>query len=111
MKIIDIKQQLSTRNKNWVFVKVITDKDLYGWGEATVEWKTRAVIGAIEDLKPLLIGKDPKYKTKFSNNDKTRFWKLGIIGMSAVSGIEHALWDILGKSLSTCLAITWWKSS
>ena len=40
MKIIDIKTTIvNAEMRNWVFVKVITDKDLYGWGEATVEWK------------------------------------------------------------------------
>ena len=101
MKIIDIKTKIvNAEMRNWVFVKVITDQDLYGWGEATVEWKTRAVVGAIEDLKPLLVGKDPRnIKQNFQIMTKHGFWKLGVIGMSAVSGIEHALWDILGKSL------------
>ena len=103
MKIIDIKTTIvNAEMRNWVFVKVITDSDLYGWGEATVEWKTRAVVGAIEDLKPLLVGKDPRnIKQNFQIMTKHGFWKLGVIGMSAVSGIEHALWDILGKSLNT----------
>ena len=61
MKIIDIKTTIvNAEMRNWVFVKVITDDDIYGWGEATVEWKTRSVVGAIEDIKPLLIGKDPR---------------------------------------------------
>ena len=103
MKIVDIKTTIvNAEMRNWVFVKIITDKDLYGWGEATVEWKTRAVVGAIEDLKPLLVGKDPRnIKQNFQIMTKHGFWKLGVIGMSAVSGIEHALWDILGKSLNT----------
>ena len=33
---------------------------LHGWGEATLEWKTRGVVGAIEDLAPLVIGRDPR---------------------------------------------------
>ena len=54
MKIKDIQTKIvNAEMRNWVFVKVITDSDIYGWGEATVEWKTRAVAGAIEDLKPL----------------------------------------------------------
>ena len=61
MKIKDIQTKIvNAEMRNWVFVKVITDSDIYGWGEATVEWKTRAVAGAIEDLKPLLVGKDPR---------------------------------------------------
>ena len=38
--------------RNWVFVRVETDQPgLFGWGEATLEWKTRAVVGALEDLE------------------------------------------------------------
>ena len=103
MKITDIQTLIvNAEMKNWVFVKILTDEGIYGWGESTVEWKTRAVVGAIEDLKPLIIGKDPRnIKQNFQIMTKHGFWKLGIIGMSAISGIEHAMWDILGKSLNT----------
>ena len=47
--------------RNWIFVKVETNIDgLYGWGEATLEWKTRSVVGAVADLEPLVIGLDPR---------------------------------------------------
>jgi galactonate dehydratase len=87
--------------RNWVFVRVETDQSgLYGWGEATLEWKTRAVAGAVEDLAPLLLGRDPRDIEQLVRvMKKQSFWRLGVIGMSAVSGIELALWDILGKSL------------
>jgi galactonate dehydratase len=87
--------------RNWVFVKVETDEPgLFGWGEATLEWKTRAVVGAIEDLAPLLIGRDPRdIEQAVRVMTKQSFWRLGAVGMSAVSGIELALWDILGKHL------------
>jgi galactonate dehydratase len=87
--------------RNWIFVKVTTDVDgLYGWGEATLEWKTRAVVGAIEDLTPLLIGRDPRdIEQAVRVMTKHSFWRLGSIGMSAISGIEIALWDIFGKEL------------
>ncbi len=87
--------------RNWVFVRVETDEPgLYGWGEATLEWKTRAVVGAIEDLAPLVLGRDPRdIEQAVRVMRKHSFWRLGAIGMSAVSGIEIALWDILGKSL------------
>jgi galactonate dehydratase len=87
--------------RNWVFVKVETDTPgLYGWGEATLEWKTRAVVGALEDLEAFLIGQDPR-DIEQCHQIMTRhgFWRLGVEGMSAISGIEIALWDILGKSL------------
>ena len=89
--------------RNWVFVRVETDvPGLIGWGEATLEWKTRAVTGAIADLEPLLIGQDPRdIEQCFQIMTRHGFWRMGIIGMSAISGIEIALWDILGKSLDT----------
>jgi galactonate dehydratase len=87
--------------RNWVFVRVETDTPgLVGWGEATLEWKTRAIVGAIDDLAPLLVGRDPRdIEQAFQILTRHGFWRLGVIGMSAVSGIETALWDILGKSL------------
>ena len=87
--------------RNWVFVKAETDDPgLFGWGEATLEWKTRAVVGAVEDLAVLLFGLDPRdIEQAVRVMTKHSFWRLGAIGMSAVSGIELALWDILGKHL------------
>ena len=61
MKITKIETLVcNARMRNWVFVKVITDQaGLWGWGEATLEWHTRAVVGAVEDVAQLLIGEDP----------------------------------------------------
>ena len=43
--------------RNWVFVKVETDQPgLYGWGEGTLEWKTRGVVGTVEDMAPIVTG-------------------------------------------------------
>jgi galactonate dehydratase len=87
--------------RNWIFVRVDTDEPgLFGWGEATLEWKTRAVVGAVEDLAPLLADQDPR-DIEHCRQILTRhgFWRMGVVGMSAISGIEIALWDILGKSL------------
>ncbi|RFC67575.1 MULTISPECIES: galactonate dehydratase [Mesorhizobium] len=103
MKITSITTRIvNAEMRNWVFVKVETDQDgLWGWGEATLEWKTRAVAGAIEDLAPLLIGRDPRdIEQAVRILRKHSFWRLGVIGMSAISGIEMALWDIFGKSLN-----------
>jgi galactonate dehydratase len=87
--------------RNWIFVRVDTDQaGLFGWGEATLEWKTRSVVGAIDDLAPLAVGRDPRDIEKLVRiMKKHSFWRLGVIGMSAISGIEIALWDIYGKSL------------
>lgn len=103
MKITAIRTRVvNAEMRNWVFVRVETDvPGLYGWGEATLEWKTRAVVGAVEDLAPLLIGRDPRdIEQAVRAMKKQSFWRLGVIGMSAVSGIEVALWDILGKHLN-----------
>jgi len=61
MKIINISTVVvNACMRNWIFVKVQTDvPGLHGWGEATFEWKTRAVVGCVEDLKPMIIGRDP----------------------------------------------------
>ncbi len=102
MKITAIRTVVvNAEMRNWVFVRVETDQPgLYGWGEATLEWKTRAVVGAVEDLAPLMIGRDPRdIEQAVRVMKKHSFWRLGVIGMSAVSGIEIALWDILGKAL------------
>ncbi|QKC95552.1 galactonate dehydratase [Mesorhizobium sp. NZP2298] len=100
MKITAITTRIvNAEMRNWVFVKVETDQPgLFGWGEATLEWKTRAVAGAVEDLSPLMIGHDPRdIEQAVRVMKKHSFWRLGVIGMSAISGIEMALWDIVGK--------------
>ena len=102
MKITGIRTLVvNAAMRNWVFVQVQTDQQgLVGWGEATLEWKTRAVVGAIEDLTPLLLGRDPRDVEQLVRVlTKHSFWRLGVIGMSAISGIEMACHDILGKSL------------
>jgi galactonate dehydratase len=86
--------------RNWVFVKVQTDEGLVGWGEATVEWKTRAVVGCVEDLASLVIGEDPRrVEHLFQTMVRQHFFRPGMVEGSAISGIEQACWDILGKSL------------
>ncbi len=100
VKITAIRTRVvNAEMRNWVFVRVETDvPGLYGWGEATLEWKTRAVVGAVEDLAPLVIGRDPRdIEQAVRVMKKQSFWRLGAIGMSAISGIEMALWDIMGK--------------
>ncbi|HLJ18370.1 MAG TPA: galactonate dehydratase, partial [Bryobacteraceae bacterium] len=88
--------------RNWVFVKLETSQaGLHGWGEASLEWKTRAVAGAIEDFAPLITGEDPtRIEYLYQKMYRQSFWRLGVIGMSAISGIEQACWDILGKTLN-----------
>lgn len=102
MKITGIKTVVvNAEMRNWIFVKVETDEaGLYGWGEASLEWKTRSVVGAVEDFVPMLVGEDPtRIEHLYQKMYRQSFWRLGVIGMSAISGIEQACWDILGKWL------------
>ncbi len=105
MKITAIETLVChARMRNWVFVKVITDQPgLFGWGEATLEWHTRGVVGAIEDLAQLLIGEDPtRVEHLWQMMWRQHFWHgNGIVRATAIAGIDIALWDILGKSLNT----------
>jgi len=101
MKITKIETQVcNARMRNWIFVKVVTDQPgLHGWGEATLEWHTRAVTGAIEDISQLLIGEDPtRIEHLWQMMYRQHFWHAnGIVRATAMSGIDIALWDILGK--------------
>jgi galactonate dehydratase len=102
MKITDVKTVVvNAEMRNWIFVKVITDQaGLFGWGEASLEWKTRAVVGAVEDFAPMLIGEDPRnIEHIYQKLYRHSFFRMGVIGMSAISGLEQACWDIFGKSL------------
>ncbi len=102
MKITGIETTVvNARMRNWIFVKVLTDQPgLWGWGEATLEWKTRGVVGSIEDLKPLILGQDPRrIEHIWQILHRQYFWRGGIVTMSAISGIDQALWDIKGKEL------------
>ncbi|NJN92848.1 MAG: galactonate dehydratase [Anaerolineales bacterium] len=103
MKITAVKTVVvNAQMRNWVFVKVETDQPgLYGWGEASLEWKTRAVVGAVEDFAPMLIGEEAdRIEHLYQKMYRQSFFRMGVIGMSAISGIEQALWDIRGKVLN-----------
>lgn len=103
MKIVRVETRVChARMRNWVFVKIITDQPgLIGWGEATLEWHTRSVVGAIEDLSVLLVGEDPRrIEHLWQMMYRQHFWHgHGIVRATAIAGIDLALWDILGKSL------------
>src|SRR5262249_54574633 len=92
---------VNTEMRNRVVCKVETDQaGLFGWGEGSLEWKTRSVVGAIEDIAPMVIGEDPnRIEHIYQKVYRQSFWRLGVIGMSAISAIEQALWDIRGKVL------------
>jgi len=104
MKIVAIQTHVChARMRNWVFVKVVTDQPgLYGWGEATLEWHTRAVCGAVADIESLLVSEDPtRVEYLWQMMHRQHFWHgNGIVRATAMAGIDIALWDIVGKVLS-----------
>jgi galactonate dehydratase len=103
MKITRLKTVVvNAEMRNWVFCKIETDQPgLFGWGEGSLEWKTRSVVGAIEDFAAVVVGEDPRrIEHLYQKMYRQSFWRLGVIGMSAISAIEQALWDIKGKILA-----------
>ena len=102
MKITAIKPILADGgHRVFVFVKIETDEPgLVGWGEASLEGKPRAVAGCIEDMEPMVLGQDPRrVEHCWQILYRSGFWRQGVIGLSAISGIDQALWDIKGKEL------------
>ena len=100
MKVTEVKTFLvHAVRQNWLFVKVTTDTGLTGWGEASVEAQENAVAACIDTLaKRSVIGQDPLNISKIWRQMYHQgFWRGGFIHMSAISGIDQALWDIAGK--------------
>ena len=102
MKITDIKTYIMDAYRtNWTFIKVETDEGIYGWGEASLGTQEMALSGCVEDLKRLIIGRNP-FEIEKMRFEVYRdiYWKGGPVLMSAISGIEMAMWDIMGKALN-----------
>ncbi len=101
MKVTQIKTFICHAYRtNWVFVKVITDSGLYGVGEATLEYREPTVVQAIKELERYLVGKDPHNIEAFWHDTyRDAYWRGGVVLMSALAGVEMALWDIKGKDL------------
>ena len=100
MKVTEVKTFLvHAVRQNWLFVKIETDTGLAGWGEASVEAQEHAVAACIDTLaKRSVIGEDPLNISKIWRQMYHQgFWRGGFIHMSAISGIDQALWDIAGK--------------
>lgn len=98
MRITDLKTfVVGNPWKNWVFVKLYTDEGITGLGEATGGLATKPNLADVEELRRHVIGEDPCHPERvWYKLHKARFYGVSI----AMSAIEQACWDILGKSLN-----------
>jgi galactonate dehydratase len=83
----------------WLFLKVETDAGISGWGEPVLEGRAQTVAAAVEELADYLVGKDPlRIEDHWTVLYRGGFYRGGGIHMSALAGIDQALWDIKGKA-------------
>ena len=101
MKITDIKTYVNCPGRNFVTIKIETDKGIYGLGDATLNGREMAVFAYIEEhIKPCLIGKDAhQIEDIWQYLYKGCYWRKGPVTMTAIAGIDMALWDIKGKAV------------
>ncbi len=84
----------------WMFLRMETDEGLVGWGEPVVEGRARSVEAAVAEIGGQLIGKDPaRINDHWQTLYRGAFYRGGAVFMSAIAGIDQALWDIKGKAL------------
>lgn len=85
----------------WLFLKIETDEGIAGWGEPVVEGRAATVQTAVTELMEYLIGKDPqRIEDHWNLMYRSGFYRGGPILMSAIAGIDQALWDIKGKAFN-----------
>ena len=100
MKITEVRVIVTCPTRNYVVVKILTDEPgLYGVGDATLNGRELAVASALtEHIAPLLIGRDPdRIEDTWQYLFRGTYWRGGPVLMTALAGIDMALWDIKGK--------------
>lgn len=96
MKIINVNTYFV--RPRWGFVEIETDGGITGWGEAVLEGHAAAVLSCVQEMKDYLIGQNPMdIEGLWSTMYRAGFYRGGGVLMSAISGIDQALWDIKGK--------------
>jgi galactonate dehydratase len=96
MKIAKIEQFFPLKRVR--LVKITTDTGIEGWGETTLEGKPKSVHAAVEELAEYLLGRDPlRIEHHWQHIYRSAFFRGGNVLMTALSGIDQALWDIAGK--------------
>jgi galactonate dehydratase len=82
----------------WLFLKLSTDEGLAGWGEPVIEGRAETVKAAVDEVREFLIGRDPdQIEDIWQGLYRGAFYRGGPILMSAIAGIDQALWDLKGK--------------
>jgi len=85
--------------RNWVFVKVLTDAGIHGWGEATLENREATVESCVQEMGTWLIDQDPlASEHHWQRLFRHGFWRGGVVLNSALAALDQALWDIRGKA-------------
>ncbi len=98
MKITALKTYIVP--PRWLFLKIETDEGVSGWGEPVIEGRALTVEAAVKELADYLVGKDPRLiEDHWTVMYRGGFYRGGPILMSAIAGIDQALWDIKGKAL------------
>ena len=99
MKIQNVKVFVTCPGRNFVTVKVVTEKGNYGLGDATLNGREMAVVAFLEEhIAPCLIGRDPQdIEDIWQYLYKGVYWRRGPVNMAAIAAIDMALWDIKGK--------------
>ncbi|PIE65746.1 MAG: galactonate dehydratase [Desulfobacterales bacterium] len=82
----------------WLFLKLETDEGICGWGEPVLEGKAHTVETAVHEMMDVVVGKNPnRIEDIWQELYRAAFYRGGSILMSAIAGIDQALWDIKGK--------------
>lgn len=99
MKITDIDVIVTCPGRNFVTVRIGTDEGIWGVGDATLNGRELAVVTYLrEHVAPVLIGRDPaRIDDTWHYLYRGAYWRRGPVTMSAIAGIDTALWDIKGK--------------
>lgn len=101
MKITDVKTYfVEAVRRNWVFLEIETDNGITGVGEATLEGFAKTMAACVDDFKRFLVGQNPlEIERLWEDFYRRKFWRQDLLILTAISGIEMALWDIKGKEL------------
>lgn len=84
----------------WLFVRIECEDGQIGWGEATLEGQSAAVAGAVATMAQALLGRDPRrIEDAWQMLYRRGCYRGGPVMMSALSGIDMALWDLSARAL------------